>query len=206
MKQAESAIIYGNNYNDFPIYESEYGLYRELVENIFKLHDYTTIKHNKVLFTLLTLTFPHHTTYDTSNNNVFTNFLESLIRHLKRDGLDPYYLWVREQNESTHPHYHLVLWLNGSKVQSIYSIFNTANELWCLNNHIPLCLGLVQFNEREPVIMIRRDSNGYLSSEYFESFKWATYCAKCATKSCPPGVRMFGMSRLSNINEVCVVQ
>ena len=167
------------------------GDYAEILQAFDNLFNVAISRHNKILLIRMDLRFNDTFIYP-YDNSLLSRFMEALTLHCKRLGLDPLYLWVREQVTSNNHHYHLILLLNGNKIQNPYGIFNKATELWgnCLNTD---ATGLVHYG---PHIMIRRNSVGFEHS-YHEALKLAGYLAKSYSKGrAPKGVREMGMSRL----------
>ena len=167
------------------------GDFEEIHLSINHLFDIAIRKHNKILFIRMDLRFDDTSIYP-YDNNLLSRFMEALTLHCKRRDLDPLYLWVREQVTSINHHYHLILLLNGNKIQNPYGIFYKATELWgnCLNTD---ATGLVHYGSH---IMIRRNTVGFEHS-YHEALELAGYLAKSYSKGrAPKGVREMGMSRL----------
>jgi hypothetical protein len=167
------------------------GYFEEVLQAIDNFFNNAISRHNKILFVRFDLRFNDNSTYQ-NDNRLLSRFMEALTLHCKRLGLDPLYLWVREQATSNNHHYHVILLLDGNKIQNPYGIFNKATELWgmCLNTD---ATGLVQYGKH---IMIRRNDNDF-DHNYNEALKLAGYLAKSYSKgSAPKGVREMGMSNL----------
>lgn len=170
---------------------NENGDYAEVQQSIDKLFDVAISRHNKILFIRMDLTFNEILNYP-NDNSLLSRFMEALTLHCKRLGLDPLYLWVREQVSSINHHYHVILLLDGNKIQNPHGIFNKATDLWgnCLDTN---AAGLVHYGSH---IMIRRNAVGFDHS-YHEALNLARYLAKSYSKgSAPKGVREMGMSNL----------
>lgn len=166
------------------------GDYEEIHRSIYNLFDEAIRRHNKIFFIRFDLTFNANIDYP-SENQLISRFMEALTLHCKRRELDPLYLWVREQARSSNHHYHVLLLLNGNKIQNPYGIFNKATELWgmCLNTD---AAGLVHYGTD---IMIRRNGNDF-DHTYNEALNLAGYLAKSYSKGeAPKGVREMGKSR-----------
>ena len=98
---------------------------------------------------------------------------------------DVYYLAVREQESSTHPHYHLFFLLDGHYTQNIYGHMDRVRRTWNLTlgldpevNH-----GLVQYrpHQENNGIMLRRGSLD-LQELTEDCIKQAFYLAKVNSK------------------------
>lgn len=145
-----------------------------------------TKKHSKVLFIRFDVRFPQAIRYP-SDNDIFSQFIARFIKKQQRRGLDPAYLWVREQDSSINHHYHCILLLNGHKVNKGYPILLGADALWSQTLGTQQ-QGLVHFCNRafdgsaQPNgLMIRRDK---LAKEGVEEqcLDWGSYLAKKYSK------------------------
>ena len=65
-----------------------------------------------------------------ADNHSFRSFHANFMKNLSRKGLKPQYVAVREQSREKHQHYHVCLWLDGNKTQSIHNHIQTAERLW----------------------------------------------------------------------------
>jgi len=167
------------------------GDYEEVLKAINNLFNVAISRHNKILFIRFDLTFNLNSDYP-NDNSLLSRFMEAFTLHCKRLGLDPLYLWVREQVSSINHHYHVILLLDGNKIQNPYEIFIKATNLWgnCLNTN---AAGLVNYGSH---IMIRRNAVGFDNS-YHEALNLSRYLAKSYSKgAAPKGVREMGMSNL----------
>lgn len=103
---------------------------KQLNKMVSELHAMSKI-HCKVYVQFLDLHLPAGGF--TKNNRILTAFLRALKRSLKKQYgfLRIGYTWVREQNSPTpQQHYHVVLMLDGSKVNSSYKLNILIGELW----------------------------------------------------------------------------
>lgn len=202
----KSNVITGPHYRGYPLLESNkmgIGVHQEILDKVQAILRTMTSSHNKVFFMRFDVRFPQQGGYP-QDNRLFEGFIASFVKNLKRHGLSPMYLWVREQSSNAYQHhYHCCLWLNGSLTQSTYSHLLKAEELWAK----ALCLpkgtkGLIDYCDHswdgqcQPNgIMIRRGSSDF-ESKFNQCFEWSSYLAKTVTKgNCPPGVRQFGCSK-----------
>ena len=156
-------------------------------------------RHSKMFVMTLTFTFPSDE-YIWPDNSIWQRFMNSLIIALKRlsTELDPQYIWVREQNEGEHQHYHLILFLNGHRVQHTYGICEKAIRLWGQTVGGSCGRGFVHFHTSNGffngVRVIRGDGD-----TFGKVFNRLSYYAKTATKghpAKPPNVREFGHSTI----------
>ena len=108
---------------------SEWNYLDNILVRIIQLLNLYIERHGKVLVVRFDVRYPQ------SYPGIYTNshisaFRAKLIQKYRRQGLDPYYMWAREQKTSSHPHYHCVLLLNGNLVKSYSHVFENAKILW----------------------------------------------------------------------------
>lgn len=88
-------------------------------------------QHNKVLMIRFDVRFPEGYPHDGGNREI-----SELLKRMKgyqsciADGIDTHYAWVREQVNSPTPHYHVALFIDGSKVQNPYGILQSVESIW----------------------------------------------------------------------------
>ena len=118
-----------NHWNEMGVlmtrYDYEYSIFQKLIE----LLNFYLNKHSKCLVVRFDLTFPLNY-MSVATNVLISSFTQKLIQKYKRQRLDPFYIWAREQNTSDHPHYHFALLLNGHKIESFYHVLMNAQSLW----------------------------------------------------------------------------
>ena len=178
------------------------GCKEDILNKLHQLLSFVTCKHNKTLFIRFDLTFPQNM-YVPTDNSLLSKFLDSFKTWLSRKGLDPHYLWVREQSREKHQHYHLILLLNGSLVQSCYPILQKAEYFWGLALGLIDARGLVDFcfQSRNGApqtngLMLRRGTPEFPAT-FNTCFHWGSYLAKENTKGYGPGyTKEFGSSRI----------
>ncbi len=101
----------------------------EILDALGRQLVYYVSKHSKTLVIRFDLHFPQNFPLVLSNYYISTT-IAYIVKKYKRQGLDPQYTWTMEQYNSTHPHYHIVLYLDGQKVRSYRHIFTTAKAAW----------------------------------------------------------------------------
>ncbi|MCF7791369.1 MAG: inovirus Gp2 family protein [Victivallales bacterium] len=162
-------------------------------------------KHCKVFFMRMDLRLPSDA-ITSNDNNAIKNFMNSFVKHLDRNKLDPKYLWCREQSREKHQHYHSFLLLDGSKTRNIHNHIKKAEQLWSkqfnLDEHTNN--GLVddcttgRNGKQKNGIIINRSKEDF-KFQYDNAFKWSTYLAKENTKSnIPKNNNSYASSKLSN--------
>ncbi len=71
------------------------------------------------------------------NNSNLTLFFKTLSREVKKHyGIQQHYFWVREKKQSEFPHYHVVVYLDGSQVCQPYLLQQWLASLWSNNGTI----------------------------------------------------------------------
>ncbi|MBI9109977.1 inovirus-type Gp2 protein [Maridesulfovibrio ferrireducens] len=197
-------ITYEPTYNGKNILtdkERGLGCKENILDRIDGLLDHTTQKHNKVFCIRMDLRFPKYYQVPADNQHI-SKFISKFNRYFKRQGVDPYYLWVREQSREKHQHYHLMVLVDGNKMQFPHKLIEKAEELWnsTLNidgqGLVDHCTksrsGEVQVNSYR---MRRNDENyGQVRDDCFHR---CSYLAKVNTKgNTPKGIREVGSSEV----------
>ena len=81
------------------------GYIKSINSRILDIFEYYTQKHSKVMVVRFDIRYP--TSYpEEGDNSDVSGCLAYVIKKYKRQGLDPCYIWDREQHRSIHPHYH----------------------------------------------------------------------------------------------------
>ena len=164
--------------------------------------------HRKVLVVRLDIRFPQCFACD-RHNALISEFMRRLKSHFGYHRTYCEYVWAREQGRSKSPHYHLLLLLNGSLLESGWGVREVAARTWSklLKGEYGACIHLCPPAVGASGIMIRRppehaDGGQSLSkinefeAAYAMAFNWACYLAKTYTKgNAPHGVREFGSSQ-----------
>lgn len=189
-------------YNNMPINASASNpCYGEVLDKTLEMMRYMVEAHSKVMFIRLDVRYPGGYPVQ-SDNRVFIDFLENFMQNLRRQGLDPQRIWAREQEDASNPHYHICLFVNGNKVQSIYGIRAVAERLWALALGISSAAGLIwdctedsHGNPQQNGIRIDRNAPDF-PQVFQDCYYWASYLAKTRGKEeTPHRVRCFGYNR-----------
>ena len=148
------------------------------------------------------------------SNDLISQLMKNLVQYLKRISYtntvsgrvlyrhDPRYIWVREQNTSVHPHYHVILLDDANAIQSGYGIHNDITRLWglilncdasglihiCVMNDAgstwnPLIISRTNQFDKQKIKILLHDQLGYLAKDAYKG-------------SVKDGMRDFGMSRI----------
>lgn len=168
----------------------------QIQEKATQLFDAYQQRHSKVLSVRLDIHYP--TNYDTAHGNEdIAKTMAKVVQTFARRGLDPAYIWVREQDTSEHPHYHCQLFLDGQKTRSAQMVYDVTERHW--QNTIGTdSKGLVHHcngTQEQPLengeVISRSDGR----PEYVD--RQIGYIAKPKGKGPKnDGVRNFGMSRM----------
>ena len=172
-----------------------------ILNRLIQLLSFYTSKHGKTLVVRCDLKYP--TDYkEVFYNDDIVRFSAYIIQHYKHQGYDPYYMWVREQEASLHPHYHFLILLNGNKVRAYHHVFDTARSMWgniigsSQQGLIDHCTRSKNGEQHENGILLVRSSEDY-QQRYGEVLRQVSYMAKFDGKGdYLDGLRNFGMSRL----------
>ena len=194
-----SKIIFNSIYKGLPINSnSKLGCRTDILDKLKQLLDFYTTKHNKVIFIRFDLHFPAGYHFQNSGE-YFSEFMAWYIKILKRQGFDPYYFWVREQNKSINPHYHCILLLNGNLVQKYYYYVKIAEDCWMRTLGFHDAEGLVDYCcQGKNGIMIRRDDT--FQQFYNLCYYWGSYLAKTNQKgNAPKGAHEWGSSKFQSL-------
>jgi hypothetical protein len=127
------------------------GVYYEIVHRAIEQLDIAIEIHKRVFV----YNFILHTNNSISNNYRVTNFMKNLKQKLGRDYKMKKigYEWVREHerdNADTH-HYHVALFLDGSKIQHPKKLLILIRKMWRPHGHVPYI--------RNPFDYIGKDDN-----------------------------------------------
>ena len=188
-------------YHDPQWYLANYEYDDSILTAIGNLLNHYTEKHGKTLVVRFDLRYPQAYSREITNQDV-SRCMAKIVQRYKRQGYDPYYIWVREQVGSNHPHYHCCLFLNGNRVRSYNHVFQTAESLWGSTLNLP-AVGLVhhcttnsQGIPHENGILLRR-SDENCQARFEDVQRQTSYMAKAEGKASPKdGLRNFGMSRI----------
>lgn len=198
-----SNVTYAPQYKGRPIQASEQlglGCHGEILDRLEALLDFYIASHSRMFVIRFDVRFPDMGIID-NDEALFQRFLYYFTRHLRSLGLDPAYLWVREQFSSRRDHMHCIFLLNGNRTRHAGSHMLKADELWSDllggNGHglIHHCVAAKCGDDRSGGVMLTRNDPMF-EATYDELFAWTSYLAKIATKQGTNGMRRFGSSRL----------
>lgn len=149
----------------------------ELMETMLK-------RHNKIYSFRLGLNMPQGVELNRSPKEIATKFLSVFCRKMARNKVDSEYIMKMEKEKSENPHFHIQMFVNGSKIQNHKKMVEDGERL--LAAQLGLAAennGLLDFNnqgkkaKKKNGIMIRRNSDNY-KQQFDQVFKQASYVAK----------------------------
>ena len=204
-----------NNYKGLPLSittKNHEGFNTNILDRISDCLNCMIHKHCKVFFIPFGLTYPANSQYP-NDNILLSRFIEALTLYCKRTrrskrtgnligNYDPKYVWTKELSTTTGQyHYHILLLLDGNKIQNAHGISKQATQLWAGCLGIQDARGLVhlplpEYDYPYGGIMITRN-DPYFQQVYATCFQIASYIAKVYSKgSAPLNSNEYGSSRL----------
>lgn len=190
----------------------QYAYKSEIIDCITQRIDFMIARHCKVFFVRFDLRFPDGTVHQGPSTEI-SRFIKELKSYYTDQSIAAHYIWAREQWSSDAPHYHVVLLLNGSRVQNPMGVWAKAAEIWSRITNGPSAL--VHQCRQDPAgqsknggIMIRRPSGMAVGNDLFEqqqqfqahygaALEWGAYLAKEFSKgNAPKRVRVYNASQL----------
>lgn len=203
-------LTQAQTFNSLPINtgtNGEYSCYMKILEKLEKIMTYMTRKHCRVLFVRFDVRFPQW--YRTTGGNDEISHLFKMLKENsqnKRIGLQ--FLWVREQSQEKHQHYHCIALLDGSRVRDYLRFLSVVTEKW---GQVLGCdpVGLVDRCDREgngfriDRAQVQASPGAHAKhpqafiKNFGACFYWGSYLAKENQKAnTPNGVRRYGASQL----------
>jgi len=190
----------------------QYTYMPKIISCITQRIDFMIDRHCKVFFVRFDVRFPAGTVHKGPNIEI-SRLVKDLTSYYTDHDIATHYIWVREQWSSDAPHYHVLLLLNGSRVQSPMGVWTKAAEIWSRITDGPSAL--IQQCRQGTMgltgnggIMIRRPSSiavGHdllvqqqkFQTAYGAALEWGSYLAKDFSKGyAPHRVREYGSSLL----------
>jgi len=179
-------------------------------------------KHSRVCFIRFDIHFPGIGYTPVGHNHEISRLFKMLKENARARGIDLHFVWVREQEQAIHPHYHAIALINGAKVQDYRGFLCEVERCWkhvlkTVAVDVPIdARGLIDWCDKDrftglPIengIMIQRpllQSQGLERQQQEQVFQetvnrcfhWASYLAKVNQKSnTPDGSRRFGVSMI----------
>lgn len=165
-------------------------------------------RHSKTLIIRFDVRYPQHHPIPERNDHI-SNLIRVLKEWYSVNNIESHYVWVREQNTSDTPHYHIMFLVNGSKIQHGSGLVHSAEKLWATILNMPWVEGLIHYcdlDQGRSWLMLERPpiNSSTLDQQYFQAdiqnvLARLSYLAKTYTKGhAPYRVREFGCSLLRN--------
>jgi hypothetical protein len=174
----------------------------DILEGIHRVFTHALANYSKVFFLRFDLHFPSNGCH-IAPDVAISRFRDSFLKN--RKPYRPLYIWCREQESSSNPHFHFSLALDGQVTQSIYGHLKKAREMWYRILGVPVPegrAGLLEPCDREvpgfaPNGIMIQTSNPNRNNELNDAFRWSTYLSKTATKGLGPmNTREWGCSQV----------
>ncbi|WP_291327140.1 inovirus-type Gp2 protein [Desulfovibrio sp. UCD-KL4C] len=187
-------------------YQSSYNHINEIEDTIERVLIHSSRSRSKNLVVRFDITYPEKFIYP-NDNTIFSNFLNSFIKHCTRKKYSPYSVWVREQSLHSlvdNHHFHIVLFLDGNVIQNPSQIHNKATELWSkaighsAQGLVHLCRHNVDDQYLKTAIKMRRVNSDF-EKTLAQTRQWLRYLSKEYSKEgYPYKGRSFGASQIRN--------
>jgi len=178
-----------SHYHGHPILTNKaknLGCDTKILDGIERVMDHAISEKSRVMMTRYDVRIPDSCVSD--SNKIFSSSQADFMKHLRRQGLSPHYVAVREQKKDK-PHFHVALTLDHSKTKSPYKhlkkmesiVSRKVSSITGQDKHP----GLVEFCDRDqegnnqPNTHIISRNN---PESYNEAFERASYLAKVNTK------------------------
>ncbi len=198
--------IHDNMFKGMPLITSAKGhdgYYVEVLEAIFKVMTYMYDNYDNVFMAQFALTYPADiTTQENENNLPISRCCWNIIRALRAEGICAMYVWAREQLRSENPHYHLMLLVDGGKVQDAHSLLSPmVDHYWqrCIDVQSRIGLSFPSRHNVPPCggFMITKDGPANTNVAFRRCYQWGTYLAKsCSKDGRPRHINGYGSTRL----------
>ena len=197
--------IYDNMYNGLPLNitaKGHDGYYEEVLATIYKVMTYMYDNCDNVFMAQFTLKYPADiSTQENESNLPISRCCWNITRALRAEGIYSMFVWAREQLSSENPHYHLMLLVDGKRVQDIKGLSPMVDKYWqrCLNvQSRPGLTFSSQYNvPPSGGFMITKDGPANDNVVFKRCYQWGTYLAKsCSKEGRPPHINGYGSSQI----------
>lgn len=222
-KNTNLTLIQNPIWNGLPVQSRQGFLIEEYLIRIHQVLDHALAEHRRTCVFRVDLKFP--AVNYSPDTLVITRFIDSLKAQIRsdtnrkqRDGSRVYpctlrYVWVREQDTSSHWHYHVAIFLNkdrfnswgrfrpseqytdrGEVADASLNMADRMRKAWAsaLGISVASSIGLVHFAPSP--YYINMGTSDY-ADRYDELFHWLSYFAKAHTKHYGVRNRNFGCSQ-----------
>ncbi len=194
-KTREDRATYESTYNGKRILTNKnkgLGCDTDILDKLDRLITFYTERHNKVGITRFDTRFLQNQ-FAPDDNKAFSRFIAPFTKALKRKGLDPKYIAVREQSREKHQHYHVAVLTDGNKIQHPHVIIKAAEEHWNrtigqdkdYKGLVDYCTKSRSGDKQTNHYRLRRGDENY-DEELNNCFERCSYLAKINTKGKAP--------------------
>jgi hypothetical protein len=178
----------------------------DILSKIQELLQYMIQRHSKVMVARFDVRFPQN--YPEPDRNIhLSNLMKFLKEWYWQNDIEAHYLWVREQNSSDVPHYHVAFLVDGNKCQTATGLLSTAERCWNdvlgigfypgLIHHCDLDAGRAWTMLKRPPRGSPEEAIAQFNAACTACFERLSYLAKTHTKGLAPyRVREFGTSQI----------
>ncbi len=177
------------------------GLRTDILRSLLKQFLFLTKTHKK----LFVYGFELHVKSWQTNNSRLTRLFKNLSkRALNQHKSKLHFFWVRERHYSSVPHYHVIVYLDGYKVNTSYKLLKWLNELW-IDGSVSrgIYRNLHCKSESDYFKGVKNSITCYRKNSISSDLQWVTkhlsYVAKARGKEKgkrSPQVKDFGHSRI----------
>ena len=176
-------------YNGHPILTSKsknLGCDMKILDSIKRTLDHAISEKSRVMMVRYDVRLPDDCASD--SNHIFSIAQADFMKHLRRQGLSPHYVAVREESQDK-PHFHVALTLDHSKTKSPYKHLQKMEEI--VSRKVSSVTG--RDTQSGVVEFCNKDHNGnsqpnahvisrHDPNSFDEAFERASYLAKVNTK------------------------
>jgi len=180
----------------------QYKYNKKILKSTNFLINHYTNKHCKTLVVRCDIRYPSDYDKNTDTNDDISRCMRKVRQKYHRQQLDPHFIWVRESEASSHPHFHVAMFFDGNKVRSYNHVFKTVEEMF--KNTIEVdsqglvndCMTSKNGKQHENGILLDRNKDNY-PERLRQVHNQLSYLAKQHGKGeYADGMRDFGMSRI----------
>ena len=202
----KSPVVNGSEFNGVPLlpYDGPNSGYYAKILNIVKERlDDSFGRTSKVLIVRMVFKLPS-TIGDCSDNDCFQYFIEEYRRAIGAKLL--HYVWVREQNTSESPHWHVICYYDGNRMRYFNNMYQ-VDSIWAkaidqvyqmpyvTHGFIHMCGAGINGINMNHGILVHRNNHAVID----ETLKLCSYICKINTKgSAPKHVNEYGCSQIQH--------
>lgn len=162
---------------------------------------------DRVMVVRIDVRFPQGYPHGGKNGEI-SELMQRMKEYYSYHGVNFLYVWAREQNTSSVPHYHVIMFINGKNIGDGYTVWKKAAHQWgnIFEGNYGACVELCRTNEgsnqfylQNPATMKgdRAVSVAQFETALHATLTWASYLAKTRTKgNAPYRVREYQGSRI----------